>query len=189
MDLLLEILEDDSYARVSKAPILDRADEGLFVRAGQSVIEEKGNYFAVYSAGSSWSFVGRKMRPNYDVYFQKLKDPFTFAEKGERIIGADHAVEHGLGRPQIIKLKDTYYVFYTRRMLDMKYYFGVTKSKDLIDWERVNHQIEGLAHSETGWDSEMIYFPSAVATDEKAFLFFCGNGFGLDGLGYAEISI
>lgn len=181
--------EDSIYKRVSKVPILDRSDEGLFVRAGQSIIKEDDHFLSVYSAGNTWSFAGGKMRPNYDICIQKLQTPLEYSLKGEKIIYADHSIEHGLGRPQIIKLKGIYYVFYTRRLLNMKYFFGISKSTDLINWIKIDDEIKGITHSESGWDSEMIYFPSVIEVKDKIYMFYSGNNFGLEGFGYSELEI
>ena len=173
--------------RYSRSPILDRKEEGLLVRAGQSILIEDSIYRTVYSAGSFWKKVGGKTRPTYDVFYQESNDGVTYKDAGVKIISADHAIEHGLGRPQIIKLKDNYYSFYTRRTLSMKYFLGCARSKDLQKWERIDNEITGLKHSKADWDSEMIYFPSVLEVKEKIFLFYCGNNFGETGFGFAEI--
>ena len=181
-------LNDNEYQRVSKAPVLDRKDEGLLVRAGQSIFWENGAFKTVYSAGSSWVLAGGKTRPTYDVYYQESQDGISYKDCGEKIISANHSVEHGLGRPQIIKLRGRYYCFYTRRILSMKYFFGVSVSDDLLTWNKLDDEIFGIEHSENGFDSEMIYFPSVVEINDKIYLFYCGNNFGETGLGCAKIT-
>ena len=182
-------LDSPNLTRYSRSPVLDRKEEGLLVRAGQSILIEDGIYRTVYSAGSFWTEAGGKTRPTYDVYYQESADGVTYKDAGTKILSADHSVEHGLGRPQIIKLKGYYYSFYTRRALSMKYFIGAGKSKDLVNWERIDNEIEGLEHSESDWDSEMIYFPSVLEVDGKIYLFYCGNNFGETGFGFAEIEL
>ncbi len=176
----------DTFSRVSEAPILDRADEGLSVRAGQSVLHEDGVYRTVYSAGSGWVDVGGKQRPTYDVYYQDSPDGITYARKGRCLVGCDPEVEHGLGRPQIIRNGDRYLVFYTRRMTSMRYHLGCAWSRDCRDWTRIDDQV-GIAHSESGWDSEMVYFPSVLSSPDRTYLFYNGNDFGRTGFGFAEL--
>jgi len=182
-------LDSPNLTRHSRSPVLDRKEEGLLVRAGQSILIEDGIYKTVYSAGSFWTEAGGKTRPTYDVYYQESTDGVTYKDAGTKILSADHSVEHGLGRPQIIKLKGDYYSFYTRRALSMKYFIGAGKSKDLVNWERIDNEIEGLEHSESDWDSEMIYFPSVLEVGDKIYLFYCGNNFGETGFGFAEIEL
>ena len=181
----------DTFKRYSQAPIMDRADEGLFVRAGQS-IELAGDktFHMVYSAGSGWHECKGQMRPVYDVFYQNSPDGIEIEKAGEKIISCDFAVGHGLGRPQIIKLGKYFYVFYTRRIVeDMKYFIGASRSLDGKSWERVDDMFDGVLHGAPGeFNHEMIYFPSVVKTEEgKALLFYSGNYFGRDGIGSIEL--
>lgn len=180
--------DGQNFERISQAPVLDRKDEGLLVRAGASVILDDGTYRAVYSAGSEWTSAGGKERPTYDVFYQELSSPSTFFESGRKILRHRSATEHGLGRPQIICKQKKLYTFFTSRSLNMKYFFGVASSSDNgNNWERID-SLEGLKHSHNGFDSEMIYFPSVVSTETEDYLFYSGNNFGGGGLGVAKIT-
>lgn len=186
----LAVSEDgETFTRVSKAPILDRADEGLLVRAGQSTIFEDGVYRSTYSIGNGFVNVGGKQRPTYDVCYQESYNGIDYSNEGNKIVECDHSVEHGLGRPQILKIKETYYTFYTRRMIDMQYFIGCAKSTDCINWIRDEEVFKDLKHSENDFDSKMIYFPSVVYVPDtdKYLLFYCGNDFGKTGIGYCEL--
>ena len=57
-----------SFRRLFRAPLLDRSDEGLTVRAGASTLRTGSKYSTVYSAGSKWVTTGGKLRPCYGVY-------------------------------------------------------------------------------------------------------------------------
>jgi hypothetical protein len=179
--------DGDTFERVSEAPVLDRADEGLYVRAGQSILPEHGIFPTVYSAGSEWIETGGKLRPCYDVYYQESRDGLSYQPRGSCIVRHDPAVEHGLGRPQLVRLDGRRYVFYTRRILGMKYFLGCARESDGPGWQRCDDEID-LIHSERGFDSDMIYFPSViqVPVTGRVFLFYSGNGFGHGGLGVAE---
>ena len=65
---------------------------------------------------------------------------------------------------------------------------GYAYSDDLINWTRDDSQA-GISISESGWDSEMIAYPHIVKIDEKYYMFYCGNEFGREGFGYAELEI
>lgn len=186
----LAISEDggNTFSRVSKAPVMDRADEGLFTRAGTSVIEEDGIYKACYSAGSAWEFVAGKNRPVYEVYYIESANGIDFPKKGVCIVPCDHSLEHGLGRPQIVKIRGIYYVFYTRRLLSFRYHMGVARSFDLKKWERIDDWLSSVSFGGKGdFDEDMVYFPCVVNTGQKTYLFYSGNSFGRDGMGFAEL--
>ena len=144
----LAISEDggDTFKRYSEAPVMDRADEGLFVRAGQSIERsDEGGFHMLYSAGSSWHMCNGEMRPVYDIYYQATRDGIAIEKHGDRILSCDLSIEHGLGRPQIIKLGEYFYAFYTRRIIkDMKYYIGAARSKDCRMWNRVDDMFDGI---------------------------------------------
>lgn len=181
----------DSFSRIGRSPILDRQEEGLFVRAGQSIYpDEASGYHSVYSAGSSWFECGNEQRPVYDIFYQKTPDGIVMQNKGKKIIEADFNYEHGLGRPQIIKFSDWYYCFYTRRIIkDMKYFMGAARSKNLLEWEKVDDIFDDLNFGKKGeFDSDMMYFPSILKISEtRGLIFYSGNYFGEGGLGLFEM--
>ena len=68
----------------------------------------------------------------------------------------------------------------------IQYKLAYAESEDGIDWVRMDGKLN-LKLSETGWDSEMMAYPSVVKYKEKTYLFYNGNHFGYDGFGYAEM--
>lgn len=191
----LAISNDDgaTFHRYSEAPVMDRADEGLFVRAGQSIEKaEDGGFHVIYSAGSSWHPCEGELRPVYDVFYQKSPDGITLSKAGTKIVSCDLNVEHGLGRPQIVRLGNTYYAFYTRRIIEgMRYFIGCARSKDCVNWERIDNVFDEIPYGGDGdFDCEMIYFPAVVQiSPTKALLFYSGNYFGRDGMGVIELRL
>ena len=182
-----------TFTRHSEAPVLDRADEGLFVRAGQSIESADGGGFHVlYSAGSAWHPCGGALRPVYDVYYQKSPDGIALGKQGRKIVACDLSVEHGLGRPQIIRLGAVFYAFYTRRIIeDMRYFIGVASSPDGVNWQRIDSVFDSIPFGEPGsFDAEMVYFPAVVQVSaDQAFLFYSGNAFGRDGMGVIALEV
>ncbi len=178
----------DTFSRVSKAPVMDRQDEGLYTRAGLSAIVEDGKFKCCYSVGSGWYFIAGKDRPIYDVNYIESSDGINFGKAGMKAVKVDLSVEHGLGRPQIVKLFDETFVFYTRRTLDFKYFMGVSIREKDGSWTRIDDWLKTIKHGKEGeFDEHMVYFPSVLDTGSRMFLFYTGNGYGKDGIGYAEL--
>ncbi len=190
----LAVSEDGgaTFKRHSEAPNLDRADEGLFVRAGQSIEAGDKGFHAVYSSGSQWVSCNNELRPCYDVYYQPSPDGIQMGKTGQKIIACDTAIEHGLGRPQIIRLGNSLFVFYTRRIIkDMRYFMGCARLQEDGTWERRDDLFKEIDFGKEGeFDSQMVYFPAVVRlSDTRAYLFYSGNYYGEGGLGVMEIAL
>lgn len=176
-----------TFERVSQAPVMDRADEGLYTRAGTSAIYEDGIFKCCYSVGSSWYNIAGKNRPVYEVNYIESQNGIDFPKKGTTVVKVDLDREHGLGRPQIVKLLGQTMVFYTRRTLDFKYFIGCAVKRE-NEWIRCDNWLETIKHGASGeFDDQMIYFPAVIDTGSKIFLFYVGNGYGKGGFGYAEL--
>lgn len=176
----------EAFIKSGHVPVLDRSENGLCVRSGQTVLFEDGKYKTWYSAGKDWEKVGGKLRQTYDVYYSESDSPLEFGRSEVLCFARDQKVEHGLGRPQVIKVGNIYKMFYTRRILNMKYTIGYAVSHDGINWERKDDSI-GIEHSAGGWDSDMVYFPSVLQVGDEFYLFYTGNNFGESGFGAARL--
>lgn len=179
--------DGDTFARVSRAPVLDRAEEGLHVRAGQSLLWDGDVIRCAYAAGTGWVEVGGVQRPVYDIRYQELTQPEETSRSGRLILSHDPRREHALGRPQLLRHQGTLLLLYTRRTLDLRYATGGAVFSDGA-WVRCDSEL-GLLPSASGFDSEMAYFPSAISWKERLLVFFCGNGYGRGGLGAAVMDV
>ena len=176
---------DGPLQRVSKAPVLDRADEGLHVRAGLSTVRVGSTLMSAYSAGSTWLTIDGVSRPVYDVYMQHPSSPVHFDSSGLVVLRHEPPGEHALGRPQLILRGGEVIVLFTTRTTDMRYRFGAARASRSGMWSRV--AIDGLEDTIAGFDDEMTYFPGPVMVDDRLLVFYSGNGFGRTGLGVGEI--
>ena len=179
----------NTFKKYSETPVLDRADEGLYTRAGLSTVFHRGKFKCCYSTGSSWHMVANKNRPVYEVSYIESRDGINFKKYGEVIIPVNLKNEHGLGRPQITELLNELFVFYTVRTLNFKYFIGCAiHDKDNNKWVRIDNWLSSINHGKEGeFDSNMVYFPSIIDTGKKVFMFYSGNDFGRGGLGFAQL--
>lgn len=67
------------------------------------------------------------------------------------------------------------------------YRLGYAWSEDLAHWTRDDAQL-GIDMSATGWDSQMMCSSQAIDLDGRILLFYCGNQFGREGFGIAEMT-
>lgn len=66
------------------------------------------------------------------------------------------------------------------------YRLGYAASDDLITWIRDDAQV-GIDVSRSGWDSQMMCSSQVIGLDGRTLLFYCGNVFGREGFGLAEM--
>ena len=95
----------------------------------------------------------------------------------------------------IIYLENKWHMFFCYRYgLDFRtgkdrgYRIGYASSKDFFNWTLDDSKC-GIDVSPEGWDSEMIAYPHIFKVNNKYVMLYCGNHFGYDGFGYAELEI
>ena len=64
------------------------------------------------------------------------------------------------------------------------YRIGYAESRDGTDWTR-RDDIAGIEPSASGWDSEMVTYPFVFRHRDRRYMLYCGNGYGLTGIGLA----
>ena len=64
------------------------------------------------------------------------------------------------------------------------YKIGYAESMDGMNWERKDKDV-GIDVSENGFDSKMMAYPSVIKIKNKKHMFYNGNSFGIEGIGYA----
>jgi len=67
------------------------------------------------------------------------------------------------------------------------YRLGYASSADLVTWNRDDSQV-GIDVSPSGWDSQMMCSSQVIELDGRVLLFYCGNVFGREGFGAAELT-
>ena len=93
--------------------------------------------------------------------------------------------EYVISKPHVLKINNKYIMWYCFRG---KYYeLGFAISNDGLNWKRFDERV-GISVSEKGWDSEMICYPHVFDGGKYFYMFYCGNKYGVEGLGLAQIS-
>lgn len=179
-----------SFTNLSdQIPILDRVEGEVFMRSSPRVIQE-GDSFRVWyqsDAGSGWIDKGGKKLPLYDLKHIVADSPFRWPhEAGDVSIPHANEDEHGITRGALWKEDGLYKIIYSVRTLSKGYRLGYAESRDGISFSR-RDDLVGIDVSSSGWDSEMIAFPERFKFRDKTYLFYCGNHYGMGGMGYAEL--
>lgn len=175
----------NTFNRLNKTPVLDRTDEGTFIRAIHSIVRV-GNLWKIwYAAGSNWVELDGLPYPSYHIKYLESKDGISFADVGRLCIDCE-GNEYRIGRPRVYKHGDTYSMFYTKGNTKGEYLPGYAESADGVNWHRKDDLI-GIGLSEKGWDSQTLCYPCLLRYKSKTYMFYNGNDMGKTGVGLAEL--
>lgn len=174
-----------TFNRVRRTPLLDRTDQELYFRVLHSILYENGRWRAWYGGGSSFEppTSDGHTRAVYNIRYMESPDGIHFPDEGEVAIDVA-AGEHRVGRPYVLPRRDGYEMFFASATRALNYRLSYATSADGRHWQ-IDQAGLGLTVSATGWDSEMMSYPSVVDLADRRVLFYNGNGYGRTGFGYA----
>jgi hypothetical protein len=178
----------ETFTRVSRAPILDRADEAPFIRAIHCVIHEGDRWRIWFSVGSGWETIDGVSYPRYNIWYTESPDGIRFDASCRLVLDVGPR-EYRIGRPRVRRLDDgRYEMRFTYDTLDKQYRTGTAFSEDGIHWRR-NDSLVGITPSAQGWDSEMLCYPAILTVGKKTYMFYNGNQMGRTGVGFASLEV
>jgi hypothetical protein len=173
-----------SFTRYQRTPILERSDQDMFFRVVHSVMLMDGFWRIWYGGGSEWVQGKSKTLPVYDVKYLDSPDGIHLGGEGRVCIPVKGGDEHRVGRPYVIRDQGIFKMFYSIGTRTSGYRLGYAESGDGTSWERKDELI-GIDVSLSGWDSQMLAYPSVVRREDRVYLFYNGNNYGETGVGYA----
>ena len=188
------VSEDDglTFERVFEGPVVDRTKDEPYFCATPFVMVDEGLWRMWYSSSTGWVVVGGHPEPRYQIKYAESEDGLTWTRPNTTCIPYSFEDEAN-ARPAVIKEKDLYRMWYCfrgsygyRTDVDQSYRMGYAESEDGIKWTRKDEEA-GIAHSEDGWDSEMVGYPNVYELEGCKYMLYNGNGFGRSGFGYAVL--
>lgn len=184
----LAVFNDDfnKLKRVTETPFLERKNDERFIRSAVYCIEESGVYKIYYSSGNEWFNNTIKSVPKYDIKYIESDSFFDWSHSTPHKCIQLAGDEYGLTTPNVWKDGDIYKMTYAIRSVSKGYRLGYAESTDNINWRRIDNSMD-IEVSPTGWDSEMVCFGNVFQYEDKEYLFYCGNHYGIGGMGYAEL--
>lgn len=175
-----------SFIRVSDAPVLDRCQGGIYIRAIHSVLREGNVYRIWYACGDGWEEIGGKPFPRYNIRTLESSDGIHFEGIGKLCVNVQGS-EYRIGRPRVFRFDGHYAMHYTRGTLEGAYLAGYAESDDGFHWVRRDSQL-GITPSESGWDSRHLCYPAVLTCHGRTYLFYNGNDMGREGFGCAVLN-
>lgn len=174
------------FKRASQAPILPRSQNRHISQGAPCVIFDGGIYKMWHWFATKWVQIDGKPFMDYhigyaeshDGLYWKMNDVCCLAPRPEKN-------EFAVARPWVFKIDSTYHMYFSTRYQGRLYRIDYAVSTDGINWKR--DLPAPFDVSDSGWDSEMICYPSIVKANEHTFMFYNGNNNGETGFGYAEL--
>lgn len=179
----------ETFTRYSRAPVCERTDDELLFRVIHTIFEENGIWRVWYGAGDDYEVSGSGYQlPRYNIRYMESPDGLTFPRAAGKVVLDCAPNEYRIGRPFVVKREGFYQMFFGGGDRRTNYRLAYAESPDGINWTRSDGKI-GIDVSASGWDSEMMAYPSVVKTASgETYLFYNGNNYGRDGFGFAILS-
>jgi len=171
--------DGDSFTRWSEAPILERSITDPYINTAPFVVIHSSGLRMFYVSGVGWD---DPENPRYLIKTATSTDGKSWQRNGQIAIDFSGPEEKALARP-FVTVEDGYWRMWFAHKGD-NYRFGYAESNDGVVWQRLD-DLAGVDVSATGWDSEMIEYGAIINAGGYRYLFYNGNNYGFDGLGYA----
>jgi len=191
----LAISEDQgvTFKKYSEGPVIGISKDLPFGVGNISIkIDDNKKWHMWYTSYTGWSEENGVYNPSYVIKYATSDDGINWNYPDITCIDIAYESEN-LATPCVIQKDGEYHMWYSVRdsfSQDGKtkggYRIGYANSKDGITWTRDDQSV-GIDVSSDGWDSEMICYPLVVPHNDKLLMFYCGNGYGKDGFGYAVL--
>jgi hypothetical protein len=182
--------DGETFTNLTRAPLLDRVEGEIFLRSAPVVMPEGEGFRVWYTsdAGSGWvTGEDGRQRPCYDIKHLRVGSPTEWPRvQGTSCIPMGPG-EHGIAKGALWKEGGLYRMIFSVRSLTKGYRLGYAESADGERFVRKDDEV-GIDVSASGWDSEMIAFPERFEFRGRTYLFYCGNHYGMGGMGYAELT-
>jgi hypothetical protein len=178
------------FYRVFEGPIISQDRWHPYLAAGPFVLKDNNRFRMYYCSGDSWIFPNEIPEPIYNVHTCESSDGISWKNFTGPILNYNFSGEV-ISAPWVIKKDKSYHMWYSFRGSSSReekaYKIGYAHSEDNKTWIRRDKDV-GITRSSSGWDSEMICYPSILEVRGVYFMFYSGNQVGKGGLGVAAIS-
>lgn len=182
----------ETFQKYSKGPILGQSATNPFLLGCPRVYNFRNLWHMWYLAATEWIYVDGRTEAIYHLKLAVSTDGINWTLRAENVIPKKYSQECQTCA-SVFEHNGYYHMYFTYRYgLDFRnpergYRIGYAYSENLITWER-NDELGGIDLSASGWDSEMICYPSVTEINGKKMMLHCGNYFGKTGFGYAILN-
>lgn len=179
-----------TWRRHSRDPILELGPSGTWdsdLSGSVFVVKDPEGWRMWYTAGRYY-LDGSQEKLDIQIGLGRSSDGIRWEKHAgnpvmpSRKSNAD-PFEYVVSKPYVVREGGLYRLWYSHRGIG--YRIGYGESRDGIHWDRW-YDRAGIEVSPQGWDSQIIEYACVLPHGAGYRLWFCGNGFGATGIGYAE---
>ena len=168
-----------TFERWSQAPIIERSRGDPYLNTAPFVIRDGDGYRMYYVSGVGWD---NPDCPRYLIKTATSDDGAHWRRDGTVCIDFAAPDETALARPYVLQENGVYKMWFAHK--GKAYRLGYAESCDGVTWQR-RQESPGLEISLDGFDSEMVEYAAIVRHIDRHFMFYNGNNYGHDGIGFA----
>jgi hypothetical protein len=172
---------DAPFVRVSNFPVMPLDPIDPYTISYPWVLHENGVFRMWYGSNVAWG--ARKEDMRHLLRYAESDDGIIWRRDGRVVIDFANADEYAICKPCVIKDDEVYRLWFCAR--GQTYRIFEAQSADGLNWQRT-HSTDRIDIAATGWDSEMIEYPSIFDHNGERYLLYCGNAFGQTGFGAAR---
>ena len=174
-----------SFEKFGGAPILARGNHDPCLVTSPVVLRENDRWRMWYVSGTGWLDTGATLSSQYHIKYAESIDGIAWRRDGTVCIDHADASERNIARAWVVPCEDAYRTWFSSDRGD-GYRIHTASSPDGITWTREHEPV--IEPSSSGWDSDALAYPAVVLHEGSLFMFYNGNGFGIDGVGLAVLS-
>ena len=175
----------ETFVRYSADPILRPTPEERYFRTACALARRPDGWRMWYIGGGDWVTIGGQQKPRYSLRELRSADLLDWTAPSRELIRPEEPEEFGFGRPFFQSTAKGLRLWFSARSA-IGYRLSIANSADGLKWTRHDRSLS-FAGPELAWDREMACYPAHVSNGSQDLLFYCGNGFGRDGVGLATV--
>ena len=188
----LAISEDngETYKKFSTGPVFGCSYKEPGYTGTIKIIIENNIWRAWYLSCRNWEEINGIVEPFYDIKYAESNNGIDWEPLNKTCIHLDEDFA-GVSQASVLKIKNKYHMFFSARKktdyrtnINNSYRIFEADSDDGINW--LYNKTPALNISNSGWDSTMVEYPYVIYDNNTYYMFYNGNGFGKEGIGYAE---
>ncbi len=173
-----------SFVRHSRAPLALKSDADFIGIGSSCVIRHEGRWLMWFTRFDRWGQGPFEFEHYYNIKHAVSDDGISWHVIDGVCIDFADPSEYAIAKPCVLRLGDRFVMWYSYR--GNAYRPGFAVSADGVSWRRMDSMV-GIGVSESGWDADMLCYPTVVEGGDTLYMFYNGNGYGKSGLGWASI--